>query len=151
MSKSSFFAVDYLFSDKLLYMFEDELMDIQDGQNRYVIRRNSVRSDEIAANRQQRIDTIEQLIKQSNRYLLLHPRAKAETQTKKIEEKIKRFKLTKILSTNTNGRRIELVTDQEKLREISRLDGCYAMKTNLPKKTVSKKEIHDRYKDLAHE
>ena len=131
-------------------MFEDELMDIQDGQNRYVIRRNSVRSAEIAANRQQRIDSIKQLIKQSNRYLLLHPRAKAKTQIKKIEEKIKRFKLAKILSTSTNGRRIELVTDQEKLKEISRLDGCYAMKTNLAKNTASNKEIHDRYKDLAH-
>jgi len=30
-----------------------------------------------------------------------------------------------------------------------KLDGCYAIKTDLPKKDFSKETIHDRYKDLA--
>lgn len=31
-----------------------------------------------------------------------------------------------------------------------RLDGCYGVKTNLPASAVSRKEVYDRYKELAH-
>jgi hypothetical protein len=32
---------------------------------------------------------------------------------------------------------------------VSRLDGCYVIKTNLPKDVADKQIIHDRYKDLT--
>ncbi len=35
------------------------------------------------------------------------------------------------------------------MEEDSRLDGCYAIKTDLPKSAVSKEVVHNRYKDLA--
>lgn len=133
-----------------LDMFEDELIDIQDNQDRYVIRRNPVRAEEIAANRQQRIAVIEKMISKSNHYLLERPRAKVATQIKRVEDKIKRFKFSKILSIDIEGRSIALSTNKGELEKLSSLDGCYAMKTNLVKKEVSASIIHDRYKDLAH-
>jgi len=133
-----------------LDMFEDELIDIQDNQDRYVIRRNPVRKQEIIANRQQRIAVIEKMISTSNQYLLEHPRAKVDTQTKRIADKIKKLKFTKIFNIVTDGRNISLGTNTEELDKLSSLDGCYAMKTNLAKKVASASTIHDRYKDLAH-
>jgi hypothetical protein len=35
------------------------------------------------------------------------------------------------------------------LEEVSRLDGCYVIKTDLPETVVSPQVVHDRYKDLA--
>ena len=35
------------------------------------------------------------------------------------------------------------------LVEVSKLDGCYALKTDLPTVLADKEMIHDRYKDLA--
>ncbi|MCF6319628.1 MAG: IS1634 family transposase [Proteobacteria bacterium] len=133
-----------------LDMFEDKLIDIQDGHDRYIIRRNSVRQQEIAANRQQRMAVIEDMISKANNYLLKHPRAKTMTQIKRLEEKIQRFKFAKVFSLKTVDRTITLYTNTEELAKKANLDGCYAMKTNVDKKVASTSAIHDRYKDLAH-
>ena len=42
-----------------------------------------------------------------------------------------------------------LTVDQDALTELARLDGCYALRTDLPKAVVSKEVVHDRYKDLT--
>ena len=54
------------------------------------------------------------------------------------------------LSVEVNGNRtLELVADENQFQESSTLDGCYVIKTNLPKDVAGKHIIHDRYKDLA--
>ena len=35
------------------------------------------------------------------------------------------------------------------MTELARLDGCFALRTDLPKALVPKDVVHDRYKDLA--
>ena len=42
-----------------------------------------------------------------------------------------------------------LTVDEAALTEAARLDGCYALRTDLPKALVAKEVVHDRYKDLA--
>jgi hypothetical protein len=44
---------------------------------------------------------------------------------------------------------VALTVDQDALTESARLDGCYALRTDLPKAVASKDVVHDRYKDLA--
>jgi transposase len=39
--------------------------------------------------------------------------------------------------------------DEKALSEIQSLDGCYVLKTDVPKDMSEKEEIHARYKDLA--
>ena len=46
-------------------------------------------------------------------------------------------------------RGLKLSIDEETLTELKRLDGCYVLKTDVPKEMSAKEEIHDRYKDLA--
>ena len=43
---------------------------------------------------------------------------------------------------------LEMVSEQE-INELSRLDGCYVMKTNLPQEIADTETVHQRYKDLA--
>ena len=38
----------------------------------------------------------------------------------------------------------------EKLSEIAQLDGCYVIKSDVPKEIVPKETIHQRYKDPAY-
>jgi hypothetical protein len=47
------------------------------------------------------------------------------------------------------GRTLKLVTDEAARTEVARLDGCYAIKTDLPETVASKQVVHDRYKDLT--
>jgi hypothetical protein len=42
-----------------------------------------------------------------------------------------------------------LSIDEEALEDLKRLDGCYVIKTDVPKEMSNKEEIHARYKDLA--
>ncbi|MGR9107959.1 MAG: hypothetical protein ACU843_13605 [Gammaproteobacteria bacterium] len=48
------------------------------------------------------------------------------------------------------GRTITAIAEEPKKSEIVRLDGCYVIKSNVPKKDAGKLTLHDRYKDLAH-
>jgi len=45
--------------------------------------------------------------------------------------------------------RVIVEVDEEYLQEISELDGCCALKTDLPTEAAGAYTIHDRYKDLA--
>jgi hypothetical protein len=53
------------------------------------------------------------------------------------------------LETDEKLRTIRIVTDQEKLREISQLDGCYCLTTSLNVDELDKESVHARYQDLA--
>ena len=46
-------------------------------------------------------------------------------------------------------RTLSLVIDQLALKEAAKLDGCYVLKTDLSRQTLSKETVHDRYKDLS--
>jgi hypothetical protein len=43
---------------------------------------------------------------------------------------------------------VSLSVDQDALSELARLDGCYALRTDLPTALVAKEVVHGRYKDL---
>ena len=87
------------------------------------------------------------MVEKKNAYLTNHKLAKVEVAQKEIEKRIARLKLTGWLKIKIDGRTFELTEDQEYLDEKSKFDGCYVIKSNLPKE-FDKQVIHDRYKDL---
>ncbi|MCP5007834.1 MAG: hypothetical protein GY941_28440 [Planctomycetes bacterium] len=48
-----------------------------------------------------------------------------------------------------HGRELFLEQDEKAFKEISLLDGCYVIKTDLPAEELDKQGVHDRYKDLT--
>ena len=84
-----------------------------------------------------------------NRYLEEHPRAQVASAEKKVRAKIRQLKVDRWLRVEAEGRRLRLVVEQAALEEVSRLDGCYVIKTDLAAEAASKQMVHDRYKDLA--
>jgi len=78
-----------------------------------------------------------------------HPRAKVATAHKAVREKIATLKIEASLSVKTQGRSLSLEVDHSALEHVSRLDGCYVIKTDLPKAVAGTQIIHDRYKDLS--
>ena len=53
------------------------------------------------------------------------------------------------LTASASGRTIVVAEDAAALAEVSKLDGCYVLKTDLTPRQAPKKTVHDRYKDLA--
>lgn len=130
-------------------LFDENVCEVQAGELRYILRRNPVRAEEIAATRRDKQASVERLLRKKNLYLQEHPRARVEVAHRGVVEKIARLRIDAWLRVETRGRRLSLVTDEAALRESSRLDGCYVIRTDLPAHAADTQTVHDRYKDLA--
>lgn len=140
-----------LINDGVLQMelFDDTVCEVQDDGVRYVLRRNPHRAEEIVATREDKRGSVQALVERQTAYLRDHPRAKISTAQKKVHQRISRLRIDSWLGVEVEGGNLLLVVDEEKLAEISRLDGCYVIKTDLPEPMADKQVVHDRYKDLA--
>lgn len=130
-------------------LFDTEVCEVEQEGVRYLLRRNPLRAEELAASRADKQRCVERLRQQRNRYLAEHPRAKPATAEKAVRTKIAHLKLEPWLQVGVEGRSLQLTVNQLALQEVSRLDGCYVIKTDLPESAASKQVVHDRYKDLA--
>lgn len=157
-------------------LFTRDLCQVEHEGIRYILKLNPTRKQETEQIRVQKQQAIAKLIAKENQYLTEHKRAKAATAIKRVNSKIEQLKIDKWVSVIRDGldghdeqdrkdeqnnqdkksskklkesRKLAMQIDKDKLVEISRLDGCYVIKTNLLDKTVSKETIHDRYKDLT--
>ncbi|MBU0719379.1 MAG: IS1634 family transposase [Planctomycetes bacterium] len=140
-----------LIHDGVLQMslFDENICEVEDGGVRYILRRNPQPASEIAATRHSKRRSVQFLVEAQSAYLRDHPRAAIATAEKTIGGKIAKLKIDSWLAVQAKGRNLRLVVDEKKLEEVSRLDGCYVIKTDLPESAAAKQVVHDRYKDLA--
>jgi len=130
-------------------LFDENICEVEDDGVRYILRRNPIRVEEIKASRISKLNSVERLVKKKNLYLGEHAGAKVETAIKDVSKKINHLKIDKWLTVRSQERRLRLEIDNKALDEASLLDGCYVIKTDLPKELIDKEIIHDRYKDLT--
>jgi len=144
--------IDGLIAAGVLQMdlFEDTLAEVEGlDSERYVVRRNPARAEELAASRADKLTTLQTAAETANAYLNEHPRAAAKTQLARLKAKSETLGLDKVVQVAEQERRVVVTVDEAAWTEAARLDGCYALRTDLPKTVVGKEIVHDRYKDLA--
>jgi transposase len=145
--------IDALIGAGVLQMdlFEETLAEVEgeDGE-RYVLRRNPARAAELAASREDKLARLRTAAEAANTYLNEHPRAAAKTQLARLKARAKTLNIDKFVGVAEQERRVVVTVDEAALNEAARLDGCYALRTDLPKALIAKEIVHDRYKDLAH-
>jgi transposase len=133
-------------------LFDENLCEVDCDGVRYIFRRNPVRAEEIQATRISKLNKVKKLLEQKNTYLREHSQAQVITALGEVWKKIEQLKLEKwviISIPQAETRSLKLSTDEKTLEELKRLDGCYVLKTDVPKEMSDKEEIHARYKDLA--
>jgi len=130
-------------------LFDDQLIEVEYENVRYLLRRNPIRAEEIAKSRASKQKSIEDLVKTQNEYLQDHLKAKTETALKKVNTKIKQLNLKAWFSVSAQDRALIININNDGIIEESRLDGCYVIKTDLAKSNANAQSIHERYKDLA--
>jgi transposase len=133
-------------------LFDENLCEVDCDGVRYIFRRNPVRADEIQATRASKLERVKELLGRQNLYMSEHQRAKATVALGKVWKKIEQLKLEQWVGVSLpqgEERCLKLSVDEGKLKELKRLDGCYVLKTDVPKEMSPKEEIHERYKDLA--
>ncbi len=132
-----------------LGLFDEHLCEVEHGGRRYILRRNPIRAEEMAISRAERLTALQTLADEQNAYLAEHPRANRHKAWQKVSDKESRLGLSAFVTVTTEDRHIQVEVDQQYLAEIAELDGCYALKTDLPAEAADAKTIHGRYKDLA--
>jgi hypothetical protein len=130
-------------------LFDSAVCEVAQDGVRYVLRRNPVRAEELAASRADKQARVEQLMVKRNGYLREHLRAAVATAEKAVRARIQRLKIDDWLQVEVQGRTLVLRVDSGARQEAAQLDGCYVIKTDLPVSAASKQEVHDRYKDLT--
>ena len=119
---------------------------------RYILRRNPSRMEEIRQNRAERIDGIFSFARNQTSYLRGTDKRSPSVALRKTNEKLSRYNLKSVITAELggeDGREVVVTLDRAALSKMEKLDGCYAIKTDLPKSIVSAQEIHDRYQDLS--
>jgi len=134
-----------------LELFDEDLAEVTDDDTniRYVLRRNPQRAEEMAANREDKHQAVANLVAAKNAYLAEHPRALVEVALRDVQQKIDKLRLSSWLQITSEARTLSLVRDEQALAEVSKLDGCYCLKTDLTSKSAPMEVVHDRYKSLA--
>lgn len=130
-------------------LFNEELCEIEYEKIRYILKRNPVRAKELENTRKSKTKNIEELVKDRNQYLDEHPKADVTVAVSKVKSLIVKLKLSEYISVQAAERTLTLECDDNALEEAARLDGCYVIKSNVPKDIAGKEIIHQRYKDLA--
>ena len=133
-----------------LGLFEDRVSEVvgEDGR-RFVLRRNPERQKELERSREQKHQVVAAALKQANTYLAEHPRAKMQTQRRKLTAQLQRLKIDDWLKLRVKAKRLVLSLDEPARKNLAQLDGCYVVETDLKARQADAQTIHDRYKDLA--
>jgi len=132
-----------------LSLFEEKLIEVQQDDIRYLLRRNPIRAEEIAKNRESKIAKVTNLAKQKTDYLSEHGKASVVKALESVNKKAEQLKINELLDITASGRNIRVSIIEAKITEAAILDGCYVIKSNVPKNVAGKEQLHKQYKDLA--
>jgi len=130
-------------------LFDESVCEVMCEGLRYVLRRNPQRARDIMDSRLDKKRCIETLVETKNKYLQEHKRAKISTALKNVTAKIEKLRCADWLVIRNKEGALCLDVNKKELEEISRLDGCYVIQTDLPAPAADAQTIHERYKDLT--
>jgi len=129
-------------------LFTDKVCEVEYNGARYVLRRNPMRAKEMAMTRQSKRACVEKLARDLNHYLAEHGKASVDAALKKVMAKIHKLKAEKWLCAIAGQRAITIETDEIALDQAALLDGCYVIKSDVPRDKADAEILHDRYCDL---
>jgi transposase len=129
-------------------LFDETVAEVLEDKVRYVLRRNPVRAEEVAATRNSKLTSLQKLVNAQNTYLAEHLRASVSVAQRKIETKQEKLRLPAV-DLKIDERTISISPQDDAWAEAAKLDGCYCLKTDVSAENASKEIIHDRYKDLS--
>jgi transposase len=130
-----------------LSLFDETVCEVDHDGQRLVLRRNAKRAAEAAATRVLQLKRIEEAVQETNQKLL-NERVDKDKNFQKLCALVGKYKVEKYISLKLVGNRVKALRNDAKLEEDAKLDGCYALVTDLPKNEFPAQSVHDRYKDL---
>ena len=87
--------------------------------------------------------------KKRTTYLKDHHRASPEIAEREVRKYAEKLRLNNRVEVRAEWCRILVIRNEAKLKDISRLDRCYALKSDVPSEMATAEQLHSRYKDLS--
>lgn len=144
--------IQTLLKNKQLQMefFDNKIHEtkLEDGR-RLITRCNPQRREELNQSHQGFKTRMQAWIEKANQYLTEHPKAKVATQHKQAQQRLQKGSLHIWIKLEITDRKLTLVEDKNAYQEHTKLDGCYAIVSDLTEATASAQILHDRYKSLS--
>lgn len=142
--------LEKLIRDKVLFIenFEPSLKEIFIDNIRLIYRRNPERAKELMNARMERFEKVQEKVNAQNEHLR-KPLTKPLCAKKTIQKYLKRLCIHEWVSVKLSQGQLELVINQDTLKEKAKYDGCYVLKTNEISNEISVRTIFERYKDLS--
>jgi transposase len=128
--------------------FDNELVEIECDDKRYILYCNFVRRDLERENRENKIKCLQELIEQRNQFVAQSDRAEPQAGLRQLQTWIKKRKLHSFITLTLNERMIELSIDEEAKNALMVLDGCYTLETTVDKKLMNTQTVNDCYGNL---
>jgi hypothetical protein len=138
--------------DVQLDFFDENVNEIvMENGKRYILRRNPVRAEEIAASRAAKLRSLSDYVAKKNDYLGEHPKANPEIALKHVRQRAAALKIDGWVwcESGKSLRILELRINETKLKDLAMLDGCYCLTTSVSAAKMDKEAVHSRYKNLA--
>jgi len=126
-------------------LFSERVGEVEQDGVRYVFRRNPIRAEQIARNRKNKFASLQKLVSERTQYLLHHPKARMDAALRKTKTKAKRLKAQGWVKISVHGRMLHVEENEAVLAEVSLLDSCYVVKSNVPREHADAQTLHDRY------
>ena len=108
-----------------LGLFEEKLCAVKDEGIRYILRRNPMRTEEMAKTRRAKLQSIEKYIEKKNSSLRDHPKASVLKALDAAKGKLGKLRLAGWAQIKDEARTLKIQSNEEALKEESYLDGCY--------------------------
>lgn len=136
--------------DVLQYgLFDEQIVEVQDHNVRYILRCNPVRKHEFETTREDKLKVLEAFVVKQNVYLSEHPKAKTDVALRKATALSKKLKINRWLVVNSEQETLSIKIDETEKQKVAKLDGCYVIKTDLSAEQLDADKTHARYKGLA--
>lgn len=135
-----------LISDELiqLQLFDENMEEVILEDKRYIFRRNPIRAKEVQDNRRERMNKAIEKIEGINN---IKKELSQEEKYHRANTIIAKYKLKNVLILEIKDNKVNISVDQNQLKELEQLDGCYVMETN--NKLETKEKLHSYYKQLG--
>ena len=119
--------VERLLKDQILQLalFTAQVCEVEHEGLRYIMRRNPLRAEEMAAVRDDKQRTMEQWVAKKNAYLAAHPRAQVAVALRECDTRLARLKVNAWLTGEAEERTLGLRVHAAAQREAAKLDGCH--------------------------
>lgn len=131
-----------------LGLFDREIHELEHDGKRLIVRRNPIRAQEAAADRQSRINAVVSRIQVKADKLKASKRANPSTAYNFAIIQRNKLKVDSFVKINLCNQELVATVDEQAVKEAESLDGCYVVQTDLPASEATAQQVHDRYKDL---